>query len=81
MVVSEITAWAAELPTLRLFTLYLPVQQTLPANEVDHLSDTLAAAQVGKNEGPVPPHSFRVARHDIQVRSNVRREIGLVDDQ
>ena len=45
------------------------------------LVEPFAGEAVGEDERPLAAHRPRVALHHLQVGADVRREVGLVDDQ
>ena len=51
------------------------------SSDAHDLGDALAGPAVGEHERLAVAHQRRVALHDLEAGADVRREVGLVDDQ
>src|SRR5262245_22005497 len=55
--------------------------QQLSSNPPYDLFQACAILEVREDEWPLPAHQLGVARHDVEARPDVRREIDLVDHE
>src|SRR5437868_11142642 len=56
-------------------------QAALGLDEADDAIEPLALLQIGHHERPLAPHPLRVGLHLLQRRTDMRREVDLVDHQ
>jgi len=57
------------------------IQQALLADKFNDFFYAVALPQVGKNKGSIAALFFCISGHDLQIGTNMRCEIGLVDDK
>src|SRR5262245_57367887 len=60
---------------------HLQVEQQVLHNKIDERGDSLAGLAICEQERLAAAHKVRIAFHDVEARTDVRREISLVDDQ
>src|SRR4030095_1546445 len=60
---------------------HLQVEEDVLPDQLDHGRDALTGLAVGEDVRLATPHEPRIAVHDLEALSDVRSEIGLVDDQ